>query len=238
MKFLRKSFLHHPGVVERFIGEAQTIAKLDHPHIVGIHGLGRTSGGAYFIVMDLIAGANPDQIIKTRTISVDEALDWAIQICGALEHAHDRGVIHCDLKPANILLDESGHIRVTDFGLARSLTGHTPWTAEVEGTAPFMAPEQASRCWGEIDAQTDVYGIGAVLYTLLTGRPPWVGQRLPDVLANVISAMAVVPPRDLRPDLPVCLSDLCAKCLSKAKRDRFPTVRDIRVALATVVGQR
>jgi eukaryotic-like serine/threonine-protein kinase len=232
VKFLRKSFLHHPGVVERFIGEARTVAKLDHTHIVGIHGLGRTAGGAYFIVMDFIAGSNLDQIIKTRMITVDEAVDWSIQICQALEHAHARGVIHCDLKPANILLDEGGHIRVTDFGLARSLTGPTPWTAEVEGTAPFMAPEQASRCWGEIAVRTDVYGIGAVLYTLLTGRPPWVGRRLPDVLANVISAVAVVPPAIVRPDLPSGLSDLCAKCLSKAQEDRYPAVRDVRVALA------
>jgi eukaryotic-like serine/threonine-protein kinase len=141
VKFLRKAFLNHPEVVERFVGEARTIAKLDHPHIVGIPGLGRTSGGAYFIVMDFIAGSNLEQIMKTRTISVDEALVWAIQICHALEHAHARRIIHCDLKPANILLDEGGRIRVTDFGLARSLTGHTPWTAEVEGTAPFMAPE-------------------------------------------------------------------------------------------------
>jgi eukaryotic-like serine/threonine-protein kinase len=237
VKFLRKSFLHHPGVVERFIGEARTIATLDHPHIVRIHGLGRTSGGAYFIVMELVAGSNLDQIIKARTISVDEARDWAIQICQALEHAHHRGIIHCDLKPANILLDEGGRIRVTDFGLARSLTGHTPWTAEVEGTAPFMAPEQASRCWGEIDVRTDVYGIGAVLYTLLTGRPPWLGRRLPDVLASVVSAAAVVPARDLRADLPEWLSDLSAKCLSKAQKDRYPAVQDVRVALAAVVGR-
>jgi eukaryotic-like serine/threonine-protein kinase len=237
VKFLRKSFLNHPGVVERFIGEARTIAKLDHPHIVSIHGLGGTTGGAYFIVMDFIAGSNLDQIIKARTVSVHEAVDWVIQVCQALEHAHKRGIIHCDLNPANILLDERGRIRVTDFGLARSLTGHTPWTTEVEGTAPFMAPEQASRSWGEIDVRTDVYGIGAVLYTLLTGRPPWEGRRLPDVLANVISAAVVVPARDLRADLPEWLSDLCAKSLSKKQRERYPKVEDVRVDLAASAGR-
>ena len=107
---------------------------------------------------------------------------------------------------------------MTDFGLARSLTGHTPWTAEVEGTAPFMAPEQASRSWGEIDVRTDVYGIGAVFYTLVTGRPPWVGRRLPDVLANVISAAVVIPPVNLRPDMPSGLSDLCRSVCPRRKR--------------------
>ena len=114
---------------------------------------------------------------------------------------HERGIVHCDLKPANILLDECGRIRVTDFGLARSLAGDTPWTAEVEGTAPFMAPEQASRCWGPIDRRTDVYGIGAVLFTLLTGRPPFVGRRLPDILAEVIAPTPVISPARLRPGL-------------------------------------
>src|SRR5205823_13214835 len=105
--------------------------------------------------------------------------------CDALEHAHSRGIIHCDLKPANLLLDGNGSIRVTDFGLARSLADETPWTAEVEGTAPFMAPEQASRYWGPIGVRTDVYGLGAVLYSLLTGRPPYIARRLPDILADV-----------------------------------------------------
>ena len=114
-----------------------------------------------------------------------------METCDALDHAHERGVVHCDLKPANLLLDEDGRIRVTDFGLARSLAGETPWAAEVEGTAPFMAPEQASPIWGPIDHRTDVYGIGAVLFTLLTGRPPFVGRRLPDVLAQVVSATPV-----------------------------------------------
>jgi tRNA A-37 threonylcarbamoyl transferase component Bud32 len=234
VKFLRKSFLHQPEVVRRFIGEARTIAKLDHPNIVRTQGLGRTPGGAYFIVMDLVIGPNLALLGRQRVIAVDEVIRWAIETCGAIAHAHEQGVVHCDLKPANLLLDESGRIRVTDFGLARSLTEDTPWAAEVEGTAPFMAPEQASRCWGPIDHRTDVYGIGAVIFALLTGRPPVLGRRLPDVLAEVISATPVVSLASLCPGLPEPVNDLCRKCLSKAPGARFQSVQEIRTALAKV----
>jgi tRNA A-37 threonylcarbamoyl transferase component Bud32 len=231
VKFLRKSFLHQPEIVERFIAEARIIARLRHPNIVGIHGLGRTPGGAYFIAMQLIAGSNLDLRGRVRPISVEEAIRWTIETCDALGHAHSRGIIHCDLKPANLLLDRDGSVRVTDFGLSRCLTEHPSWTAEVEGTAPFMAPEQASRYWGPIDVHTDIYGVGAVLYALLTGRPPWIGRRLPDILADVISAAPVIPPNRLRPDLPESLSELCRKCLSKRPEDRYRTAQEVRSAL-------
>jgi eukaryotic-like serine/threonine-protein kinase len=237
VKFLRKSFLSHPGVVERFIGEAGIIAKLRHANIVGIHGLGRTSGGAYFIVMELVAGLNLDVVIKAGAIPVEQAVRWVIEVCNALEHSHTKGIIHCDLKPANLLLDGDGRLRVTDFGLARSLTEHTLWTTEIEGTAPYMAPEQAARYWGRIDVHTDVYGVGAVLFTLLTGRPPWVGRRLPDILADVISAAPVIPPMSLRPDLRQSLSDVCRKCLSKACQERYRTAREVREALTDIVDR-
>ena len=231
VKFLRKSFLQEPAVVRRFIDEAGTIARLRHPHIVGIHGFGRTPGGGYFILMELAAGSSLDRVIAGGVVPVERAVRWAIELCQGLEHAHALGIIHCDLKPANLLLESDGRLRVTDFGLARNLAGHTDWTAEVEGTVPFMAPEQASRCWGQIDVRTDVYGVGAVLFTLLTGRPPWVGRRLPDILADVVRAAPVIPPTSLRPDLPESLSDICRKCLSKAPEDRYQTVREVRTAL-------
>jgi len=234
VKFLRKSFLRHPQIIRRFIGEAQIIARLRHPHIVGTQGLGRTSGGSYFFVMDLVTGSNLAQVGRERTITMEEVLRWALDACDALTHAHERGIVHCDLKPANLLLDENGRIRITDFGLARSLTEETPWTAEVEGTAPFMAPEQASRAWGPIDQRTDVYGLGAVLFTLLTGRPPFLGRRLPDILADVIAASPVISPASLRPDLPQPLSDVCRKCLAKSPAERFPTIQDVRTALVTL----
>ena len=236
VKFLRKGLLQEPVLVQRFIGEAITVAKLNHPNIVGIHGLGRTPSGAYFIVMDLVSGSNLDLLARTNLVSVEEVISWAMELCNALEHAHAQGIVHCDLKPANLLLDEHGRLRVTDFGLARSLTGQTAWAAEVEGTAPFMAPEQVSRYWGPIGIQTDVYGIGAVLYTLLTGQPPWAGRRLPDILAKVVSAAPVIPASSLRPDLPRPMSDLCRKCLSKAPEDRYHNVQEVRSVLARLDG--
>ncbi len=231
VKFLRKPLLRHPDVVRRFIGEAEMVAGLRHPNIVGTLGLGRTRGGSYFIVMDLVKGPNLSEIGRLRAITVDEAVRWSIQTSEALEFAHENGVVHCDLKPANLLLDESGKVRVADFGLARSLVGETPWAAEVEGTAPFMAPEQASPCWGPIDRRTDVYGIGAILFTLLTGRPPFIGRRLPDILAEVISATPVVSPESLRPNLPRPVGDVCRKCLAKAPAERFQSAREVREAL-------
>jgi RNA polymerase sigma factor (sigma-70 family) len=237
VKFLRKSLLGQPSVVQRFIGEAKIIARLRHPNIVGIHGLGAAPGGAYFIVMDLVTGPDLAEVARTRPVFVQQAIRWAIETCDALDHAHTKGIIHCDLKPANLLLDGAGRIRVTDFGLARSLTEHTPWVAEVEGTAPFMAPEQACRHWGPIGVPTDVYGLGAILYSLLTGRPPWIGRRLPDILADVTSAAPVIAPARIRPDLPKPVSDLCRKCLSKAPEDRFATIQDVRSVLADLVDQ-
>lgn len=236
VKFLRKTLLQEPGVVRRFIGEASTVAGLGHPRIVAARGIGRTEGGSYFIVMDLVDGPDLARIARTRPVGVGEALRWMLEACEALEHAHEKGVIHCDLKPANLLLDSAGGIRVTDFGLARSLAGPSPGAAELEGTGPFMAPEQVSRSWGRIDRRTDVYGIGAVLFTLLTGRPPHPGRRLPDVLADVVSARPVISPEVLRPDLPGPVIDFCRKCLAKSPDERYPSVREARLALAELIG--
>ena len=236
VKFLRKSLLPRPSVVRRFLDEARTATGLCHPNIVGAHGLGRTPGGSYFIVMDLVAGSDLSRATGGRPVAESLAVEWSLGICDALAHAHERGIVHCDLKPANILLDENGRVRVTDFGLARSLAGDPQGTARVEGTAPFMAPEQASRSWGRIDERTDVYGIGVVLFALLPGRAPHVGRNLPDVLAQVVGPTPVVSPASLRPGLAGPLVEVCMKCLFKDPEDRFRSVQQVRTALAVALA--
>lgn len=233
VKFLRKPLLERPDVVRRFLDEARIVAGLRHPNIVPMHGLGRTNGGSYFLVLELIDGGDLAARLGGRPVAEEEAIDWTIQLCEAVDHAHGRGVVHCDLKPANILIDRCGRIRVTDFGLARSIAGgHDPArVGTIEGTAPFMAPEQVSQIWGRIDRRTDVYGIGAVLFTLLTGRPPILGPGLADVLAEVIAPTALPCPGKFRPDLSGRLAEVCRGCLSKAPADRYPSVREVRLAL-------
>ena len=205
VKFLRKSFLTQPEAVRRFVGEARTVARLRHRHVVATAGLGRTAGGSYVLVMDLIAGPNLAEVIRHRPVT-----------------------------PANLVLDAAGQIVVTDFGLARSLTEPTSGVAAVEGTAPFMAPEQASPTWGPIDHRTDLYGLGAVYYALLTGRPPYLGRRIADVLAQVVAATPVPSPRTVRPDIPPAVAAVCLRCLEKAPAARFPSVKAFRAALREV----
>ena len=231
VKYLRKSFLNDQNAIRRFLEEARTVARLQHPGIIGIHGLGRTPAGGYFLVMDWIDGPDLAAVIQRGPVPISQAVRWTIEACEAIEEAHRHGIVHCDLKPGNILLAGGGRIRVTDFGLARSLADESRLEQGIEGTAPFMAPEQVSAYWGPISPQTDVYGLGAVLYTLLTERPPWTGRTLADVLAGVVSAMPMASPDTLRPDLPAAVSETCGRCLSKPPGARFSDVAELRQAL-------
>jgi serine/threonine protein kinase len=184
--------------------------------------------------MELVEGPNLATVITTRAIDFHDAVRWTIQICRAIESAHAMNVVHCDLKPANILLDDEQRIRVTDFGLARSLDQEMPGAAEIEGTARFMAPEQVSRHWGVIDRRTDVYGIGAVLLNLITGHAPFASGRNAEVLAQVVSHLPVTGLATIDTSVPDRLIEVCRKSLAKAPVDRYQTVTDLRAALECV----
>jgi serine/threonine-protein kinase len=143
-------------------------------------------------------------------------------------------VLHCDLKPGNLLLASNGTVRVTDFGLARTLSSvQTPATA-IAGSAAWMAPEQIADCWGPLTFATDVYGLGAVLYHLLTGRPPFAGERAVDVLSQVVSHQTPPSPEHLDRSVRSALSQFCLQCLSKRAADRPQTMPELVADLASV----
>jgi eukaryotic-like serine/threonine-protein kinase len=228
IKFLRKSFHDDADAIARFRAEAAVVAGLDHPGIVPIHGIGQTTSGLWFMVMELVAGSDLSQIAKQRAVSQVEAIHWIAEACAAIAHIHRRQIIHCDLKPSNLLLGTDGRIRVTDFGFARSLFSKPQGVA---GTASFMAPEQVSSSWGSIGPWTDVYGLGAVLYWLLTGHAPFEGHNAEDLLARVVSAEGVRPPHLQRPSVPEQLNSVCLKCLAKGPDDRFNSAQALGHAL-------
>jgi tRNA A-37 threonylcarbamoyl transferase component Bud32 len=235
-KYLRKAFVRQPHAVERFVNEARTIARFHHPGIVGVHGPGRTPGNGYFIVMDYIEGGDLQTQIEFGRVTLRQAVAWTAEACEAIQHAHDHGVVHCDLKPGNLLLDSEGHVRVVDFGMARSLTTDSTLPIDIAGTAPYVAPEQISDYWGPISERTDVYGLGSVLFALLTGRPPHSGKRVGDILTNVISAQSIPSPRDLRPDISSQLNHICQTCLAKEPAQRFATAAELQTALDAWLG--
>lgn len=165
VKLLPRSLRAYGTAAARFREEAAVLARLRHPGIVAVHGVGLLPDGGHFLVMDLIDGSD---LSRRPRPPVAEALGWVAEAAEAIDYAHGRGVVHCDLKPSNLLLGSDGHVRVSDFGLARSLAGGA---APHGGTAGFMAPEQFDAD-GTVSPRTDVYGLGAVLRALLPERPP------------------------------------------------------------------
>jgi RNA polymerase sigma factor (sigma-70 family) len=214
VKLLRKPLRSHEKAIRLFLEEAALLVRLQHPGIVAVHGLGRLPDGGHFLVMDLVEGSDLSRLLAVAPVSVCEAVHWVREAAAAIEHAHLHGVGHCDLKPSNLLLDPTGHIHVTDFGLARSLADGRSRAAG--GTEGFMAPEQLDPALGSISPRTDVYGLGAVLFTLLVGQPP----------------TAHHSPSQLRPDVPVTLDAICQRCLAREPERRYASASELATALA------
>jgi serine/threonine protein kinase len=164
VKLLRRPLREHGTAAARFREEAALLSRLRHPGIVALHGVGLLPDGGHFLVMDLVEGSD---LSRQPSPGIAEALRWVAEAADAIEYAHGMGVIHCDLKPSNLLLGNDGHIRVSDFGLARSLADGN---AAHGGTTGFMAPEQRD-AEGTVSPRTDVYGLGAVLCALLPQGP-------------------------------------------------------------------
>ena len=193
VKVLDRRALEDPTVVARFDREARAVARLAHPNIVSVYDVGVDDDMPY-LVMELVHGQSLAALIDGGPISIDDAVNVAVQVCDALQAAHEAGVVHRDVKPANILIAPAGTVKVCDFGIARvsqaTQAGLTRSHVTV-GTAEYMAPEQASG--GPVDARTDLYALGCVLYAMLTGSPPFHGDNALGVMWQHVNQP--VPPR-------------------------------------------
>ena len=232
VKVLKKSRQRDPAAVERFLDEARIVARLQHPRIVGVHGLGRMPSGGHFLVMDYVAGADLSRIGSQRQITVAEAVSWVASAAEAIAYAHSQGIVHCDLKPANLLLDANCEVHITDFGFAKSLAVDQSSTL-FGGTLGYMAPEQIAGHGEDISPRTDVYGLGALLYGLLAGRPPFVGTSVSDVFRRILSTIAA-PLIEFRSDIPAELNGVIERCLMKLPEQRLETASDVATALRSI----
>ncbi len=221
LKMIKAARFASADEVRRFQNEAEAVARLDHPHIVPIFEVGQFEDQHYFS-MKLVAGESLDKRLKDYLADPRRAARLVATMAAAIHHAHQRGILHRDLKPANILVDGEGQPHVTDFGLAKRVEGDSELTRSgaIVGTPAYMAPEQASAKKGTVTTATDVYGLGAILYALLTGRAPFGGTTVLDTLEQV-RERAPEPPRKLNPRVPRDLEVICLKCLEKDPRRRY-----------------
>ncbi len=215
----------------RFADEARAVAKLQHPHIAQVFDTG-TADGRPFFAQEFLDGGSLAQKFAGAPQDPRYAAEVVEIIARAIQHSHDHGILHRDLKPGNILLAADGTPKVTDFGLAKEIpgTGDTPVesgggltrTGEILGTPAYMPPEQASGVFAGIGPAADVYSLGAILYEAVTGRPPF---QAPDALQTLFMVLGMdpVPPRTLQPKLPKDLETICLKCLEKSPRRRYPS---------------
>ncbi|HET6712313.1 MAG TPA: Stk1 family PASTA domain-containing Ser/Thr kinase [Actinomycetota bacterium] len=234
IKVLLPQMARDTSFVERFRREAQAAARLNQSNIVGVYDTGSDDGTQY-IVMEFIEGRTLAEFMATgRRPTPVQAAEIAQKICAAIAAAHAQGVIHRDIKPGNVMITREGVIKVMDFGIARVLGPETaPQTSAVLGTASYLSPEQAQG--GPVDARTDIYSLGAVLYELLTGRPPFTGDTPVAVAYKQVNETPAVP-SSLNPDVPARLDAVVMKALSKNPSNRYQTADEFSADLARVVA--
>jgi len=232
VKILHARLADDPAFVERFNAEATAAARLTHPNIVHVFDAG-TDDGVAFIVMELIAGETlRERLQRTGPLAPEEAASIMVQALHGLQFAHDHGLIHRDVKPANLLVAPDGRVKMTDFGIAKAAyagTADPTTTGRVLGSVPYLAPEQVEG--KQLDARTDVYAAGAVLYELLTGRTPFVAET--DLAAAMLRLTSdPIPPRAVRSGIPRGLDAAVMRALARDPELRFASATQMAVTLS------
>lgn len=226
IKILHANFASDEGFVGRFKREAQNAGRLSHPNIVNMYDVGYDQG-YHYIVMEYVEGQTLKEYIQEQgKLSVDEAVKFAVAIAEGLEHAHAMGIVHCDIKPHNMLITKSGRLKVTDFGIARAMNSQNTmmYTNSVMGSAHYLSPEQASG--KAIDGSTDIYSLGVVLYEMLTGRVPYEADT-PIAVALKHVKDKLIPPTRYNPSIPPLLESVVMKALQKKPADRYRSVSEM-----------
>ena len=242
VKFLSEEMARHPQALERFEREARAASALNHPNIATVYDVGEHEGRPY-LVMELVEGQALDQRLRERAPDIATLVDWAIQIADALDAAHAKGIVHRDVKPANLLVNARGQIKVLDFGLAKVAEPHAGAAEAAQlsagptvddlltspgvavGTVSYMSPEQARG--EELDARSDLFSLGCVLYEMATGHRAFTGKT-PAVVFHAILERTPAPVREANPALPAKLEEIIAKALEKERDLRYQTAAELR----------
>lgn len=221
----RQQLLSRYDSVEQFIAEARTVAQLDHEHIVPVYDCIRAADGSCYIISKFIRGQDLGWLLKKEQLRLPEIVRTIRDSALALHHAHLTGIVHCDIKPANVILDDAGKAHLTDFGIAYN-PHQKGGLSENAATPAYMSPEQADRDTLALDGRTDIYALGVLLYQLMCGQLPFQGDTREELLA-AIDRGAVRPPRQIDDSIPRALESICLKAISRDPARRYTTALDL-----------
>ena len=232
IKVLKQEFSEDSSFVTKFRAEAQSAAGLDHPNIVNIYDVG-SENGLYYIVMEYVEGITLKTYIEKKgQLSFKESASIAIQVARGIESAHNKNIIHRDIKPQNIIISTEGKVKVTDFGIAKATSSNTI-SSDVMGSVHYASPEQARN--GFVDGRSDIYSLGIVMFEMVTGRVPFDGETTVAVALQHLQE-EIARPSKYAPDLPISFEKIILKCTQKTPDRRYQTIEellaDIRRSLA------